>query len=273
MDNLDQVEPNQGLDEEVMDSMGDPAQVEDENSSDSDNGNKTTDPLYVQKRLKREKRAHERELRELHAKVAELQSRVYQNPATSVPQETSNPYGENPYFGSDDDRIRAAVSATLRHKEMEEAKARQQAEQMQQAANLQRKYQELSKHLDDYADKYDDFEDKVLNKDVPITPHIVHAAAHLPKSGSGSAAETLYHLAKNPGELARISQLPSSDQISEVNALSHALARGKSTDTNALNSPKVLDQVKSMPVNTSRKVTASTPISELRARMRAGTFK
>ena len=42
---------------------------------DSEHEN-TGDPLYVQKRLKQQKRAHDREMREMQARMAEMQSQM-----------------------------------------------------------------------------------------------------------------------------------------------------------------------------------------------------
>jgi hypothetical protein len=244
-----------------------PQEETESGSTPAEGSEANSDAVYVQKRLKRQERAHEREMREMQSRMDQIQSQL----AQQSPPFQANPNGE-PY-GSDEERIHKAVSYGIQLSKQTEEKARREALQAKEQANLHKKYQDLSTHLNDYADKYDDFEEKVMGNDVPITPHIVHAASLLPKKGAGSAGETLYHLGKNPNELARISQLPISDQQAEVIALSHALARGN-VEGKGMPLSQTLNPLKSMPSNaSSRKINDSTSISDIRARMRAGTFK
>lgn len=258
--------PSQAQEElanDVMQSVGEPEEAGDDVSqSHESQGTESNDPLYVQKRLKQQKRAHERELREMHARIADLQSRIQ-------PQQENYTQG-NPYEGNGspiDEQIHRAVRYALDHKEREEGKARQ----AQQMAHVQRQYNELSKHLDRTADKYEDFDEVVRGDDSPFTTQMRDAALLLPKKGAGSAGEVLYKLGKNPEELLRISRLHPLDQASELVKLSHALISGG--EQKPSNAPRNLGQVKNTPVANSHTVTEKTPIGSIRERMKHGNWK
>lgn len=247
---------------EVGESLGLPegAAGEIENASENNGSTNSGDPLYVQKRLKQQKRAHEREIRDLHARMADMQASM-QN---SHSNQEANPYNAG---NSDvDEAIHKAVSFALKHKEMEEGKAKE----MESRQHIAKQYQELNKHLDATADKYDDFDDVVRSDHVPFTPYMRDAALMLPKKGSGSAGEVLYHLAKSPEELARIARLHPVDQAAELVALSHALIGGSDQKSS---SPRPLGQIKANPVVNSAGITEKTSPSAIRALMKAGKFK
>lgn len=252
-----------GLAGDVMEGLEEPRQAgeEVEKSNEAAGNENTNDPLYVQKRLKQQKRAHEREIRDLHARIGELQSVVH----SSQPEhnQTNNPY-DYQSNGGVDEQIHKAVSYALQHKEMEERKAKD----AERAAHVQRRYQDLQKHLDSASDKYDDFDDVVRGQDAPFTTHMRDAAMLLPKKGDGSAAEVLYKLGKNPNELSRIAKLHPLEQAEEMVRLSHALIGGAEVKTPQNNRP--LGQIKSTPVINSASITDKTPVSELRKRMKSG---
>jgi hypothetical protein len=252
------VEESLGVNEDQVDSAG--------THEDTIGQSNTSDPLYVQKRLKQQKRSHDREIREMHARMAELQSQVSpQNPQSF----DANPYipqaGGNPGSGIDE-TISKAVSFALQQRDMEERKAKA----AEAASALSQDYQGLQHHLDSVADKYDDFDDIVRGDHAPFTPTMRDAALMLPKKGPGSAGEVLYHLGKNPEDLSRISKLLPHKQASELVALSHALISGGESKSH---SSKPLGQIKNNPVTNSLGVTEKTPISTIRDRMKKGTFK
>jgi hypothetical protein len=253
----------ENLQGEVLESLGEPAEgVEEiaESQAPQGEGNRG-DALYVQKRLKQQKRQHEREIRELHARIAEMQSQPNQF-NNSQQMSPDNAMGNQ---GGVDDAIHKAVSYALQHKEMEERKAKD----MQSQQHIAKQYQELNKHLDNVSDKYDDFDD-VVRGDAPFTAHMRDAALMLPKKGPGSAGEVLYKLGKDPEALSRIANLHPVDQAAELVALSHALISGGENKSQA-NRP--LGQIKSNPVVNSAGVNEKTPVSDIRARMKQGTFK
>jgi hypothetical protein len=249
---------------DVMESVGEPAEAgEDINQSHESQGTESNDPLYVQKRLKQQKRAHERELREMHARIADLQSRIPH-------QQENYSQAADAYEGNGspiDEQIHKAVRYALEHKEREESRARQ----AQQMAHVQRQYNELNKHLDHTADKYEDFDEVVRGEDSPFTTQMRDTALLLPKKGAGSAGEVLYKLGKNPEELQRISRLHPLDQAVELVKLSHALISGGNVKPN--NAPRSLGQVKNTPVANSHTVTEKTPIGSIRERMKHGNWK
>jgi len=259
---------------EALDSLGAGGgidEVEDaEANSNSDmsheqgDGNKG-ETLAVQKRIKQLKRSHDREMREMQARMAQMQSQS--QPNQSMQQQSNSPNESMGNPGSIEDAIHKAVSFALQQKDMEERKAKDNENQQ----DIQKQYQEFQKHLDSTADKYDDFDDVVRGNDTPFTePMRDVAALILPKTGSGSSGEVLYKLGKNPDELSRIAKLPSHKQAAELVALSHALIAGGDHKSSA-NRP--LGNIKSNPVVNSVGVTEKTPVSDIRSRMKEGKFK
>ena len=246
---------------EALDGVGVPDGQPQEEAAD---GSQSQDPLYVQKRLKQQKRAHEREMREMQARMADMQSRLPQQQSTQ--QMPMNPYAQQVQPGSVEDSIQKAVSFALNHKDQEERRAKE----AQQAMHVQKQYQQLHKHLDSMGDKYDDFHDVVLGEDARFTPAMRDYSMTLPKTGSGSAGEVLYKLGKNPSELERIANLHPLDQASEMSRLSHALISGGESKGSA---PRPLGQIKSNPVSNSHAVTEKTPIGSIRERMKSGSWK
>jgi hypothetical protein len=254
---------------EVMDSLGEPQEEVANDDSHESPGNQggSRDTLSVQKRLKAQRRAHDREMREMQSRMDQMQAMMQQNNPNQQPQPQQDPFGAA--AGSGDgtqDAIRQAVTYALQQKEMSERQARESEAQQ----HIAKQYAELNRHLDSTADKYDDFDD-VVRGDVPFTEAMRDAALLLPKKGQGSAGEVLYHLGKNPEELARIGKLPKINQASEVIALSQALMSGGESKNN--HSARPLGQIKSNPVVNATGVHEKTPVSEIRNRMKKGTFK
>lgn len=251
-----------GLADSVMESLGEPQDSNAEAVHKSDEEAEQEGlPKGVQDRLWRQERKHQREMREMKARLDGLHSQLASQPN----MEHSHSQMANPYDGSHqpagiDEQIHKAVSYALQHKEMEERKAKEAA----QAHHVSKQYQELNRHLDSTADKYDDFDD-VVRGEAPFTAHMRDAALMLPKKGAGSAGEVLYKLGKNPSELERISKLHPIDQASEMIKLSHALIGG---DEAKISPPRPLGQIKNNPVSNSHIISDKTPVSELRARMK-----
>jgi len=254
------------LAEDVVESLGMPKESGDDidQSHDSIGQQNANDPLYVQKRLKQQKRSHDREIREMQARMQEMQSQL-SNPQHSQSFD-ANPYAQQGNQGIDE-TISKAVSYALNQREEEERKAKA----AQAAQSISKHYGELQKHLDSLGDKYDDFDDVVRSDTAPFTATMRDAALMLPKKGAGSAGEVLYKLGKNPEELHRISKLYPHEQASELVALSHALISGGESKGNHSNRP--LGQVKANPVVNSAGITEKTPVSTIRDRMKKGTFK
>jgi hypothetical protein len=253
---------DQGQDDhagEVLEDVGVPAEESNESSGEAKaEGSQAQDPLYVQKRLKQQKRAHEREIRELHQRINDMQSREYAQPEQS---HVSNPYTGQPTPGGVDEQIHKAVSYALQHRDMEERKAKEE----EHKAHLHKQYSELDRHLDRTSDKYDDFDDVVRGDHANFTGHMRDASLFLPRTGAGSAGEVLYKLGKNPEELSRIAKLHPLDQAAEMVALSHALING---GENKSSQNRPLGNIKSNPVTNSPGVNEKTSVSELRKRMR-----
>jgi hypothetical protein len=234
-------------------------------SPDAEGQDNTTDPLFVQKRLKQQKRSHDREIRALNARIEQMQSAGNSQQSHT---DNTNPYAPGNNAGGIEEQIHKAVSYALNHRDMEERKAKD----AEAAAHVQKQYQALNQHLDSVSDKYDDFDDVVRGQDTPFTPHMRDAALFLDMDSKnpGSAGEVLYKLAKNPEELSRISKLHPLDQAREMVKLSKAMIGGGEQKPAT---PRPLGQIKNTPVTNSHAVTEKTPIGNLRQRMKSGNWK
>jgi len=262
MDAREMPESQQEVADDANGMMGEPqenAAADNEGSQEGQEQQGSQDPLYVQKRLKQQKRAHEREIRELHERM-----NLMQNQRFPEQSQTANSYDGQPHnmSGGVDEQIHRAVSYALGLKDQEERKAKE----AQNMAHVHRQYQDLHRHLDAMSDKYDDFDDMVRGHDAPFTDAIRDAALMLPKTGAGSAGEVLYKLGKNSEDLKRISKLHPLDQASELVKLSHAMISGGDS-RNA--QPRSMGNIKSNPVSNSHSITDKTSVSELRRRMKA----
>lgn len=256
-------ETQDGLQEEVPESLDQPMESHHEEAH-SEEGKADHDdlPKGVKERLARQERKHQREMREMRSALESMHSQ-HTSRQNEPNENTSLDNLHNPSNqGGMEDQIHKAVSYALQHKENEERKAKE----AEQAQHVYKQYGELDKHLNQIADKYDDFDD-VVRGDLPFTSQMRDVALMLPKKGAGSAGEVLYKLGKNPDELHRISKLHPLDQASEMIKLSHLLMNGEEKRNS---SPNQLSQIKSMPVMSSRSVNEKTPISELRRRMNQG---
>lgn len=254
-----------GLADSVMESLGEPKESIEEAEASGSEGHAEHEalPKGVKERLGRQERKHQREMREMQSRVDHLHSLMNSQPNMEQSQnQMANPYDSGGNPGNVEEQIHKAVGYALQHRELEERKA----QEMQHVQHIEKQRRDLHKHLDNIADKYDDFDD-VVRGDAPFTTHMRDAAMILPKNGAGSAGEVLYKLGKNPNELERISKLPSVDQISELVRLSHALMGMKESSGSQ---SRQLDTIKSTPVSNSRGITDKTSVSELRSRMKQG---
>lgn len=254
--------------EEIMNGLGEPQDAVDEVEESHDapgNQGGSRDTLSVQKRLKAQKRTHDREMRELQSRMDIMQSQL-QQPGNSFNQQQQSPMDNGSQGTNVNDIVHQAVSYALQQREMEERKAKE-AEAQQ---HIVKQYADLNRHLDATADKYDDFED-IVRGDAPFTSTMRDAALMLPKKGAGSAGEVLYQLGKNPENLSRIAKLQPVEQAAEIVALSHALISGGEQKQSQPSRP--LGQIKSNPVVNSAGITDKTPVSSIRDRMKKGTFK
>jgi len=269
-----EAQEHQGQDvlaDEVMHSLGEPKEAaheiheshEEAEPKQPENVDHAKALASAKKRLKAQSMSHERELREVRNQMEALKqqfSQPHQQASHGNPYETGN--------GNVDEQIHKAVSYALQHKELEEQKARE----AESKAHVHRQYKELQKHLDNMGDRYDDFHDVVFGEDTKFTPAMRDYSMTLPKSGKGAAGEVLYHLGKNPQELERIGRLHPIDQASEMMKLSHALIAGGESKANQ--SARPLGSIKTNPVsNRSHIVTDKTPVGDIRARMKSGSWK
>lgn len=248
----------------VMEGLGEPQEAPSvENSEgESRSESESKDPLYVQKRLKQQKRAHDREVAGLKEQVQSLHQKFESLAGGGIP----NHYEPMPAGSVDDEHIKRAVHAALNAREEQE----RQRQVEQGKAHIDSQRRELGDHLNKMMDKYEDFDDVVMNPHTPFTQNMADAALVLPRTGPGSAGEVLYKLGKNKEELDRITKLHPLDQASEMVKLSHALM-GEQRQSAQSQTANPLSSVKNSPVGVpSRDINENTPISALRKMHKSG---
>lgn len=249
--------------DQVNDALGMDQEAPLEAADDQSEGSRSNESLAVQKRLKAQKRSHEREVRALHQRIGEMESRMAQ---PNMQSQDHDQYSQPP--ADIDQHIHKAVSYALRAKEDEERKARE----AQNQAHVNREYQDFGRHLDSMNDKYEDFHDVVYGDETPYTSVMRDYALTLPRKGNGSAGEVLYKLGKNPEELERISKLHPLKQAAELSKLSHALISGG--ENKSSQAPRPMGQIKSNPAsNSNAAITEKTPVGSIRERMKSGSWK
>lgn len=239
-------------------------QNESNDETEGGEGNLTS----VQKRVHALKRNHRKEIRELHDRISHMQSMISGDSANPAHSQHHNPYNSegqpSPIGMNEEDRIKHAVRMALGMKDHEE----KQAKEAERAAHVHKQYQRLNDEFDHASDKYDDFDDVVRGNDAPFTPHVRDALLLVE-----NPAEVAYRLGKNRGELERISKLHPLDQAREVNKLSFSLMNGSHGKTSATQKTTPMGSIRQNPAHSSTSVTDKTPASEIRRRMKAGTWK
>jgi len=216
----------------------------------------------IKDRLGRQQHKHNKELRSLHSKIADLESKFSQpmgyNNMQNPPVDYSGPVED----GSMQDIIHKSVAAALQA----EQQKKMALEQHQKMQHVQNKYQALHEDLDKAAMEHEDFDDVVRGNNVKFTEAMRDTAVLLPRD---VRAQVLYKLGKNPSELERISNLHPVDQAEEMVKL--ALAMGSESKTHAPES-RPLGQVKNSPIST-QAINEKTSVSELRKRLKDGWGK
>ncbi len=269
--NSERVQPDDGVDsEDIVEGGIAPGDAEEIGIEETESAPvKDDDPYRIKKRLGVQAKKHEREMRAMEDRLRQMQDMIQQSQSNqNIGADTnhfSSPGQPNEPSMSEDERIQAAVRYALGMKDHEEA----QAKQAEAKAHIAKQYQRLHGEFDKFADKYDDFEDKVRGDDVPFTPHMRDALLLVENPG-----EVAYHLGKNRPDLERISKLLPLEQAREVNRMAFALLSGKGDKSPNVSSAKnsLMGAIKPNPAS-SRAITDKTPASEIRARMKAGTWK
>lgn len=260
-----------GDDEDVENGGVGPGDAEEQGSDTVDQGMADTDePYSIKKRLGMQAKKHAREMRQVHERLAHLQSQM-EGSDSAVPQQqyqNSNPYPSpgqpNPPSMTEEEKIHHAVRYALGAKDHQE----RQAKEAEIKSHVHKQYQRLNDEFDAASDKYDDFDDVVRGEDVPFTPHVRDALLLIK-----NPADVAYKLGKNRSELERISKLHPLDQAREVNDLSFALRTGDSAKPPSQTKSNPMGTVRANPAHASSAVTGKTPPSVIRARMKAGTWK
>lgn len=235
--------------------------------SPDDGAASSDEPYSIKKRLGMQAKKHQREMRQLHDRLAQLEgsgSDSAQNPYQSNANQYSSPGQPNPPAMSEEERIHHAVRLALGAKDQ----AEQQAKDAEKQAHVHKQYQRLNDEFDRASDKYDDFDDVVRGDDIPFSPHVRDALLLVE-----NPAEVAYKLGKNKAELERISKLHPIDQAREVNKLSFSLMGGNSGKSASPSKSNPLGSVRVNPSSHSGAITDKTPASVIRARMKAGTFR
>jgi len=258
-----------GDDDNVQDGGVGPGDAEEQGASTEDQGLVAEDDPYgVKKRLGMQAKKHQREMRALHERIAQMQSMMESaNPHASTyqPDPYPSPGQPTPPGMNEEERIQHAVRMALGMKEHQE----RQAKEAQSLAHLHKQYQRLNDEFDNATEKYEDFDDVVRGDDVPFTKNIRDLLLVLE-----NPADVAYKLGKNRSELQRISELHPVDQAKEMLKLSFSLMGGNNGKpaTNPKGTP--MGSVRANPASaSSQAITGKTPPSVIRARMKAGTWK
>jgi len=249
--------------DQVLESPVSADETEGQSNDEPSSAKTDKDSLGFQKRLKRLERNHQRDLRMLQEENAQLR-RIAEMQSAQGSQQGSGlaPNGQLPPPQTEEERIMRAVQMIRANDQAEQQKQLQQQNQ-QYLAN---KYQDLNKRLDMGSDKYDDFDDVVRAPDAKFTSNMRDIALGLP-----NPEEVLYHIGKNPDVLDKISNLRPLDQMKEMISLSHSLISGGNKSQ-----PKAADtigDIRATPRTSSAGITESTPISDIKARIRNQGFK
>jgi hypothetical protein len=219
----------------------------------------------VRKRIHQQAKKHHREMRVMQDQLSNLQVQLGQG--RDFHQQPTNPYNSpgqpNAPTSSEEERIQKAVRYALDAKDAESRKAKEAESQ----AHVQRQYQRLHDEFDKASDKYEDFDD-VVRGDAPFSPAMRDALLFV-----DNPAEVAYKLGKNRQELSRLSQLHPLDQAREINKLSFALMNGNGGKASSSPRSNPINPLRANPVNNSSAVTEKTPVSNIRTRMKQGTWK
>lgn len=228
-------------------------QVEEQETLVSDD-----DPKSIKKRLGMQGKKYRREIKALHERLSQMQEALEQK---NNQDSYSSPGQPDPQNMSEEQRIEQAVRMAFGMQEQQKKKA----EEQQSMAHVQKQYQRLNSEFDKASEKYEDFDDVVRGDDAPFTSHVRDALLLI-----DNPAEVAYKLGKNRGELERISKLHPVDQLREVNKLSFSLMSDKGEKSKSQQTTP-MGSVRANPVNSS--VNGKTSPAEIRARMKAGTWK
>lgn len=269
----DQVVDEQGTDtpEEVDNGGVVPGDAEEQGIGTDEQGLAAQDdPHRIKKRLGMQAKKHQRELRALHEKIAQMQSMLaggdMANPQNQMYQSDPYPSPGQPSPASDTEeaRIQRAVRMALGMKEYEQ----RQAEEAEKQAHVHKQYQRLNDEFDRASELYDDFDEAVRDDGLPFTPHMRDALLLIE-----NPAEVAYKLGKNRKDLERISKLHPLEQVREINKLSFSLMNGNLGKQGATAKAAPMTGIRNNPAYSSNAITDKTPPSQIRARMKAGTWK
>lgn len=256
-------------DEEAVDGGLAPGDAEEQGDSTAEQGLASDDDPYgVKKRLGMQAKKHQREIRALHDRIAQMHQSMmdsaHPNNATYQPDPYPSPGQPMPPGMTEEEKIQHAVRLALGMKEHEERKVKE----AQKMAHVQKQYSRLNDEFDRASDKYDDFDEVVRGHDVPFTNDIRDLLLFVE-----NPAEVAYKLGKNRKELERISQLHPIDMAREINKLSFALMGGNNGKPANTHKNAPMGTIRANPAHSSTSITDKTPASVIRARMKAGTFK
>lgn len=171
-------------------------------------------PPWVKQRLGRDKKQHEKQIRQLKQEMQEREQWMMQQMQQSPTQSSSGYDGGTPLDpnaapqGVD---LRQEVRTVLNEVESQKRQKEQENQQQQNNQYMQQKINEFEDKLIDASVKYKDFDDVFNNSEVNVSPQMMEASMYL-----DNGADVLYYLGKNPKEASRISRLHPFDQAREM---------------------------------------------------------
>lgn len=199
---------------------GDPSQAEQQPESKPP---KVLTQDEVDRLIAKEKARTERRVeRAIRAEVrAEMLERELQ--ARSAPKEAPKAQGE-PDPKDYGDNWQAYVNAVVEHRMAKAIEAREaEAQRRSMEERTQRETVEQREHIrrnvvEKGVEKYDDFQERAMAEDLPITRPMAAAIAE-----SDIGADVWYWLGCNPKEAARIADLPPTKQVRELGKIEEKL--------------------------------------------------
>lgn len=223
-------------------------------------------PTHIKERLGRERkkalkleRENQRLRDQMLAFAASSQTQYPQQPETSILDLI--PKGEP---GSVKSEVVEALKSFDEAAKAERVRLSQAKAHEETRREWETTFNDFQSQLDQANDTYEDFQDVVMARDVPITPSMRDNAMFLP-----NPADVLYHMAKDRNELNRIAQLSPASQAKEMVKLSADLmVKGRSNTVSVSKAPTPASNVKPSPVGSSSSNINNYSIDELRKVLR-----
>ncbi len=205
-------------------------------------------PQYAKERLGRERKRHDKEIRNLKQQLYELQTRT-------APRQNEDPI---PPANVDPTDVKGQVLQALSELADKHSKEEEKRKYNERLAHVESQYMSFQDKLDAGSDIYEDFDEVVRNDRAPFTTAMRDAGMLI-----DNPAEVFYVLGKNRKELKRIAGLHPLEQGREIVKLSANMLAKKPQVSKA---SKPLESLKSNPAarTSTSAITTKSTVSEIR---------